>query len=123
MKPEKIAELNAELEGLLKKYDALQVISSEDGGFEAKGKKRVMQGRQEVDGHFFMNTVLKPKDLRLYFFPSYTHPEEFSISADMAKFLKGKSCFHLSRWNDELSQELAEMVEIGVRCYRKDGLI
>lgn len=90
---------------------------------EVCGKKEVMQGKQKVDGYYFASIVPKPKDIRLYFFPIYTHADAFSPSEELNKCLKGKSCFHIKKLSPELETEITEMVKKGVELYDADGLI
>ncbi len=101
----------------------LQVRKEGERGLEIAGTKRVMQGKQEVDGFYFASTVCKPKDIRLYFFPIYTDPDLYELSADLEKMLKGKSCFHIKRLNDDLKSELQSMMEAGKRRYEEKGHI
>ena len=83
-----------------------------------------MQGKQEVEGIYFASVVPKPKDVRLYFFPIYTHKEEFvEISENIRKCLKGKSCFHIKNMNLELEVEIISMIEKGIEVYKKNDLI
>ncbi len=82
-----------------------------------------MQGKQKVDGHYFASIVPKPKDIRLYFFPIYTHADQFNLSPELRKMLKGKSCFHIRKLDDELSSEIASMIDLGIHLYRTDELI
>lgn len=102
---------------------ALRIRHDEAVKFEACGTKEVMQGKQKVDGHYFASVIPKPKDIRLYFFPIYTHVEEFSISPDLKKYLKGKSCFHIKNLKPAVEQEIKAMIEKGVELYNRDGLI
>ena len=102
---------------------ALRIRHDEPVKFEACGSKEVMQGKQKVDGHYFASVIPKAKDIRLYFFPIYTHVDQFSPSPDLKKFLKGKSCFHIKKLTDEVEGEIKEMIEKGVGLYEKDGLI
>lgn len=88
-----------------------------------EGTIPTMQGRQKVDGHYFASIVEKPKDVRLYFFPIYTHVDAFSISKELDKALKGKSCFHIKKLSPELESEIAEMIKLGIELYQKDGII
>ena len=91
---------------------------------EFYGSKEVMQGRQKVDGHYFAGLIPKAKDLRLYFFPIYTHPQKFpELSPELRKTLKGKSCFHLKNLSDESIEELKSMIAIGYGAYKEAGLI
>ena len=83
---------------LLTQVPPLRVAKDEPGTFEVSGSKPVVQGKQKVEGHYFASLVPKPKDVRLYFFPIYTHADEFeSLSPNLQKALKGKSCFHIER--------------------------
>jgi len=102
---------------------ALEVRKNDGKTFEIAGTKEVMQGKQKVSGHYFASIMSKPKDIRLYFFPIYTHVDSFSISDDLKKCLKGKSCFHIKKLSDEMVGELAEMIATGVSLYEKDELI
>jgi len=56
----------------------LQIRKDNENVFEVAGMKEAMQGKQKVDGYYFGSVVPKPKDIRLYYFPIYTHVSEFS---------------------------------------------
>ena len=101
----------------------LKIRVDTENNFEVAGTKPGMQGRQKVDGFFFANIVPKPKDVRLYFFPIYTHPDQFELSADLQKALKGKSCFHIKKITPEMGAEINGMIKKGVDIYLNDGLI
>lgn len=102
----------------------LRLKVNKETQFEVSGAKEVMQGKQMVDGFFFASLVPKPKDVRLYYFPIYTHAKEFEhISPELRKSLKGKSCFHIKKLSPELEKEIKQMVEKGVELYKKDDLI
>ena len=94
-----------------------------NGHITFSGTKERMQGKQKVDGYYFGSLVQKPKDVRLYFFPIYTHPDQFKLSEDLQKFLKGKSCFHVKKLNEELLSEIEAMINTGIELYLKDDLI
>ncbi|MEO1714020.1 MAG: hypothetical protein AAFU60_11875 [Bacteroidota bacterium] len=122
---EKVAGIYSGLINLLKEQlGSLRIVKENPNVFEVGGTKEVMQGKQKVDGHYFASIVPKPKDVRLYFFPIYTHPEEYSdISPDFRKFLKGKSCFHIKRLDAEMEAEIRRAIQKGVELYQRDGLI
>ncbi len=101
----------------------LRVAKKSEQGLEVCGTFPVMQGKQKVDGHYFASIVPKPKDIRLYFFPIYTHADQFNLSPELRKMLKGKSCFHIRKLDDELSSEIASMIDLGIHLYRTDELI
>lgn len=101
----------------------LRIRHDEIAKFEACGTKEVMQGKQKVDGHYFASVIPKAKDIRLYFFPIYTHVDQFLLSPDLKKFLKGKSCFHIKKLTPEVEAEIKGMIAKGVELYEGDGLI
>lgn len=102
----------------------LMVRKDNENTFELAGTKEVMQGKQKVDGYYFASIVPKPKDVRLYFFPIYTHVDEYEdISEEMKKCLKGKSCFHIKKLSPDMEVEIRRMMNLGIELYRKDELI
>jgi len=121
-------DLNQIREALVSSFDKhlppLKVRKSSIECFEVAGTKKVMQGKKEVDGFYFASVVPKPKDIRLYFFPIYTHVDAYKeLSAEMRKCLKGKSCFHIKKLSSEMEREVQEMIAKGVELYLRDGFI
>lgn len=110
---------------LLKSYQPiLKVTVDTDEKFEVTGTVKAMQGKKEVDGIYFASVVPKPKDIRLYFFPIYTHKDEMGeLSEKLKKALKGKSCFHIKAMDEVMEKELQDMIGKGVEVYRGDGLL
>lgn len=102
----------------------LRIRKDNENVFEVAGTIEVMQGKQKVDGFYFGSVVPKPNDIRLYYFPIYTHASEFDwISDELRKSLKGKSCFHIKKLDKELLLDIEKMIKKGVDLYLKDSLI
>ncbi|KAA3614854.1 MAG: hypothetical protein D8M58_10390 [Calditrichaeota bacterium] len=102
----------------------LKIEIESETNFKVSGTKEAMQGKQKVDGYYFGSVVPKPKDIRLYYFPIYTHVSDFeNISSNLRKCLKGKSCFHIKKMDVELENDIRKMVNKGVELYLKDELI
>ncbi|WP_421874802.1 hypothetical protein [Marinoscillum sp.] len=119
-----LLEIQNTLQELLKAHvPPLQIRKDNENVFEVAGTKEAMQGKQKVDGFYFASVVPKPKDIRLYYFPIYTHVDQFFLSAELQKCLKGKSCFHIKKLTPELQVEIKAMIEKGVHVYEKDDLI
>ena len=94
------------------------------GKFEVSGTVEAMQGKKKVDGIYFSSVVPKPKDVRFYFFPTYTHKEQIGeLPENLKKALKGKSCFHIKYMDEELEKNLKDMVSMSIGLYQKDGLL
>lgn len=120
-----IEEIQKTLINSLEKHTpTLKVRAKTDTKFEVAGTIPTMQGKQKVDGIYFSSVIPKPKDVRLYFFPIYTHPEAFkNISEPLRKCLKGKSCFHIKKIDESLESDIHEMIKIGIDTYKKEGLL
>lgn len=121
----KLEEIWNFLESVLNSHSpAVKIRKHKSDLIEYAGTIEAMQGKQKVDGYYFSSIVKKPKDIRLYFFPIYTHVNEFdNLSDELRKQLKGKSCFHIKMLNDQLKVEITEMISKGIELYKQDHLI
>ena len=117
--------LNEQIRALLKKHIGVLKISKEnDAQLEVCGTVETMQGKKKVDGIYFASVVPKPKDIRFYYFPIYTHKDHFpSLSPALSKMLKGKSCFHLKNVDAAVLAELDDMIKLGITLYQKDSML
>lgn len=123
--PLELIEIKSRIQELLKtQMPPLRIRTDNDKTFEVCGSIQAMQGRRKVDGYYFASVMEKPKDIRFYFFPIYTHADHFTeVSPELLKALKGKSCFHLKNVSEEMMEEIKDMIEKGVLLYESDGLI
>jgi len=109
---------------LLEHIPPLRISSESSEHLTLNGNVETMQGRQKVDGIFFATIQKKEKDIRLYFFPVYTHEKAFSeMSVNLRKLLKGKSCFHIKKLDAPLKEEIQKIIMDGVREYKNAGLL
>jgi len=120
-----LKEIEGAFKIMLKRLDpSIKIRVDNEKTFEAAGTIPAMQGKQKVDGYYFASVMPKPKDVRLYFFPIYTHTDAFSdVSNELRKCLKGKSCFHVKKLSPELESEFNSMIKKGAELYKKEGLI
>ncbi len=120
-----LEEIKEKLKNILKEHiGSLKVRVDKPTNFEVNGTIEAPQGKQIVQGIYFSSVVPKEKDVRLYFYPAYTHPAEFNdLSDQLKKFKKGKSCFHIKFLNDELEKEIRHQVNKAIKIYKRDGLL
>ncbi|MCB0536819.1 MAG: hypothetical protein KDE33_04750 [Bacteroidetes bacterium] len=103
---------------------SLKVTLDTPEKYEVSGTIKAMQGKKEVDGIYFASVVPKPKDVRFYFFPTYTHKEQIGeLPENLKKALKGKSCFHIKNMDEEFENSLKDLVAKSVELYKSDGLL
>ena len=111
-------------DALIAQKPALKITKNSEVTFEVTGTIEALQGKRKVDGLYFASVVPKPKDIRLYFFPIYTHVDAFKdISPALQKMLKGKSCFQIKNLDEDLKVEIMKMIQLGIKVFQKDGLI
>ncbi|MEZ4852256.1 MAG: hypothetical protein R3B93_27340 [Bacteroidia bacterium] len=120
-----ISHIKETLQNLLKAHiPPLTIQTDTPENFVVTGTKEVMQGKKKVDGIYFASVVPKPKDVRFYFFPIYTHKDDIGeLSPELQKFLKGKSCFHVKKLDADMEAEIAKMIQKGIEAYTRDALI
>ena len=112
------------IEYVRSKGTIFKVVHDNEEKFEVKGTLPAMQGRKKVDGFYFLTVVPKPKDVRLYFFPIYTHKDKVGeISEHLKKALKGKSCFHIKKWDVDMKKDVYAMIDKGIHIYQREGLL
>lgn len=121
-----LTEIRQTLIDLLKDHlGQLKITADNEAKFEVTGTIEAMQGKKKVDGFYFATVLSKPKDVRFYFFPAYTHRDDLidTLSDEMKKCLKGKSCFHLKSLSTELETEFKDLIAKAIVLYQKDGLV
>ncbi|MGB2626658.1 MAG: hypothetical protein WAK20_07695 [Candidatus Acidiferrum sp.] len=68
--------------------------------------------------------VLQKDFVGFYFMPVYIAPGiKNRMSPELAKLLKGKSCFHVRVLPLELRQGIRDALELGVQCFRERGWV
>jgi len=115
---------NLLIEVLKEHVGALKINHEADDKFEVSGTVETMQGKKKVDGIYFSTVIPKSKDVRFYFFPVYTHKDQLGeLPENLKKCLKGKSCFHIKKMDDELLKSIKALVAKSIEVYKKDGLL
>ena len=120
-----VKEIQERLIAILKEHlGTLKVTADTADKFEVSGTIEAMQGKKKVDGIYFSTVVPKPKDVRFYFFPTYSHKDQLGeLPENLQKALKGKSCFHIKYMDEELETNLKSMVSTSIELYQNDGLL
>ncbi len=69
-------------------------------------------------GLYFAGLIVQKRYVGFYFMPPYSHPDQFAdISPRLRQAFKGKSCFYITDFDDELERELVEIVQRGYEIY------
>ncbi|HCM26305.1 MAG: hypothetical protein A2Z99_04660 [Treponema sp. GWB1_62_6] len=86
-------------------------------------KELVIEGRKRKDV-FFASLIIQSDYVGFYFMPVYANTELASVfSPRLLALLKGKSCFHIKRLDDELFGAIDEALGLGWDLYRERGWV
>jgi hypothetical protein len=69
---------------------------------------------------YFGGIGIKKTMVAFYFFPIYTHPQNFTIPAAIQKNLKGKSCFNFKKIDDAQEKAIGQLLNDGFSFYKKE---
>ncbi|WP_406659986.1 hypothetical protein V7O66_09050 [Methanolobus sp. ZRKC3] len=118
-------EIFLKLKSLLSSYvPPLVVMVDEDRRYDVYGNKRAKIGKKEHENVYFASTIIQKHHVGLYFFPIYTHRDRFSDQPDsLIKLLKGKSCFHLKKYDEAIFAEIEALLDKGIDVYREEGWV
>lgn len=73
---------------------------------------------------YFGGVAAFEKYVGLYFFPIYSHPDEFKdVPPSLRPLLKGKSCFHIKKAEGEVMGDIKALLDKGFAFYQSKGLI
>jgi hypothetical protein len=73
---------------------------------------------------YFASAAIQGSFAGFYFFPIYTHPKEFAdMPENLRKCLKGKSCFHIKKLDNDLSKSIRSALKKGFVIYKKAGWV
>jgi len=86
-------------------------------------KELVIDGRKRKEV-FFASLIIQKDYVGFYFMPVYSEPEITKVFApELVKLLKGKSCFHIKKLDEQLLKQIESALEIGFQLYRERGWV
>ena len=86
-------------------------------------KDLVIEGRKRKE-IYFAGVVAYKDYVGFYFMPVYAEPEMKSIfKPELLKLLKGKSCFHVKKLDEELTAQIRQALADGYQRYKDRGWV
>jgi len=86
-------------------------------------KDLVIDGRKRKEV-YLAGLIIQKSYVGFYYMPIYANPELKTVFApDFLKLLKGKSCFHIKKLDDNLKEQIRAALKIGYENYQKNGWI
>ena len=86
-------------------------------------KPVVIDGRKKKEV-FFAGLIAQKGYVGFYYMPVYAEPEVKRIfRPELLRLLKGKSCFHVRKLDDELETQIEAALDAGYELYRDRGWV
>ena len=114
---------------VIEKHSSNFLIKHQYIGSQAKQKKPAyhLYGNKEVSlfgkkpqPTYIAGVIQQKNYVSFYFSPVYSHPDSFkSISSDLKKFLKGKSCFNINKTTPQIIEEIENILKKGIKLYKE----
>lgn len=118
-------EIFKKLKSILSKCSPpLTATSNFEGRYELVSKKPIeFMGRKKPE-MYFGATIIQGNYVGLYLMHVYISADYLKkIAPELGKTLKGKSCFHIKKLDDNLIKQIETAVKDGIECYKKLGFI
>ncbi len=123
--PELIPVFNA-IKDLLVSYKkgSLELHGGEDGKIMLISKKPVEIGEKKYDDIWFASALIQKGYVGFYYMPIYMIKEiKDALPAELLKCLKGKSCFHIKRYDENIFSQIDQALLLGFNAFIKKGWI
>ncbi len=86
-------------------------------------KDLVIEGRKRKEV-YFAGLMIHKDYVGFYYMPVYAEPEiRAFFKPELLKLLKGKSCFHIKRLDDEILEQVREVLAQGFKLYQERGWV
>lgn len=86
-------------------------------------KEVIVDGRKKPE-MYFVAVLVQKGYVGFYFMPVYTEEEQKALFApELLQLLKGKSCFHIKRWDATLKKQIKEALKKGYEVYKEKGWV
>lgn len=84
-------------------------------------KDIIIEGRKRKEV-YFAGLVLYKRYVGFYYMPVYAEPEMKAVFApELLALLKGKSCFHIKKLDEQRTEQIRQALETGFKVYQERG--
>jgi len=118
-------EIFARLKELLTKYNPpFTPKTDNERWYDLYSNKEVeVWGRKRTEV-YFAGIIIQKAYVGFYYMPVYAEPERKTLfKPELLKLLKGKSCFHIKKLDEELEKQIEQALADGFEMYRQRGWV
>lgn len=120
-----LTSIFTQIKPLLARYQPPLVARHDEPGYYDlwSEKNLIIDGRKRKEV-FFAGLIIQKDYVGFYFMPVYAEPEVKTVFApELARLLKGKSCFHIKKLDDTLLKHLEDALQTGFELYQQRGWV
>jgi hypothetical protein len=100
----------------------IAIVQDEGGQTHLYSNKPVeIEGRKK-DGLYLASILVQKGYVGFYLMPAYD--KVFltkNVGTDLQRLLKGKTCFHIKKMDNQLKGQVQNAIEAGYKCYMEKG--
>ncbi len=127
MEQEELLGIFGELKVMMKEYEAKGKLEPKfdlDSKYDLWSFKDVeIAGRKRKEVSF-ATIIIQSSYVGLYYMPIYTDTELADVfEPELLATLKGKSCFHIKRVDDQMREQIGKALRVGYELYEERGWI
>ncbi|TKC10037.1 DUF1801 domain-containing protein [Pedobacter polaris] len=102
----------------------LNARTNSETAYELWSEKAIeIEGRKK-DEVYFAGVVIRKGYVGFYYMPVYAEAEmKLIFHPELMKLLKGKSCFHIKKLDDELLGFISQALVAGFTSYKQKGWV
>jgi hypothetical protein len=101
----------------------LEAISDFEGRYELVSNKQVVIDGRKRNEVYFSAIIIQGKYVGFYSMTVYANGFGASLPDDLRKILKGKSCFHVKKLDENLLAQFTELTRQSFEFYQQQGWI
>lgn len=121
-----LIEIYKRLKVILKKYENPFVSKIDlDSKYDLWSIKDVIIDGRKKKEVWFAGLIIQSSYVGFYFMPIYTESEKMKsiFAPELLKLLKGKSCFHIKKLDEELEKQIEDALQKGYTLYVEKGWV
>ena len=92
------------------------------GQYHLWSEKDMLVNGRKMNELLFASVMVQKGYVGFYFFPIYCYPDlKKTLPSKLLALLKGKTCFHIRKWDEELRRNIEMTLKAGHLLYLRQG--
>lgn len=120
-----LVEIYQRIKSLMKSYEGVLTAKTDmENRYDLWSvKDLIIEGRERTEV-YYAGLIMQSGYVGFYYMPVYTDKElKELMSPELLKLRKGKSCFHITKLDNVLEEQIKEVLAVGYGLYQERGWI